>query len=176
MSLFLKSNRWFWLILLLFAAVCVVPLRQTSAHRYHTSLTRVELNDKEKLLEITVQTFSHDLEAALEKHQGKRISLDKTENIEQIIVKYLGENFVVKNEKGETKQLRWIGREQKTDTVWLYLEADMPEGIEGATLDNRFMFEVFDDQVNLVSARYNNQLNHLVFRPNDKSKILTKDK
>ena len=175
MKLLSKNNRRMFCVLL-FAAICFASLRETSAHRYHTSLARVEYNDKEKLLEITVQTFSHDLEAALEKHHGKRVSLDKTPNVEQIIVKYLSENFVVKNQKGETKQLRWIGKEQQTDTVWLYLEAEMPEGIEGATLDNRFMFETFNDQINLVSARYDNQKNDLIFRPNDKAKSLTASK
>lgn len=161
---------------LILAVLLFLPLSPPAAHRYHTSLARVEYNDREKLLEITIQTFSHDLEAALEKHHGKRVNLDKTANVEQIIVKYLSETFVIKNQSGAIKQLRWIGKEQQTDAVWLYLETEMPEGINGATLENRFLFEVFSDQVNLVSARYDNQKTDLLFRPNDKPQSLTANK
>lgn len=171
MNLFFTNSLCLLIVLL---AATFAPPQNAFAHRFHTSLTRVEYNQKEKIVEITVQTFSHDLEDALEKAVGKRVNLDKTPDIGDIIVKYLAGNFVLKNGKGETKQLRWIGKEQQTDAVWLYLEADMPEGITGATLENRFLFERFSDQVNLVSCHYDDKRTDLVFRPNDKPQNLTK--
>ena len=144
------------------------------AHRYHTSLTRIDYNTGEKSLEITIQTFSHDLEAALEAKTGKRFNIQKTRDATKIILDYLAETFVLKNKSGETKQLEWVGIEQKTDGVWIHLETKMPEGMEGATLENRFLFEMFNEQVNLVAFRFEGKKNDLVYKAGDKTKSLVK--
>lgn len=170
---FPKQLLIFWFALLLPAAFCLSPLR-AAAHTYHTSLTRIDFNDKEKIAEITIQTFSHDLEDALAKQNGKRINLDKSPDIDKILLKYLSSQFVLKNRKNEAVQFRYVGKETQTDAVFIYVEAPLPEGFDGATLENRVLFEMFDDQVNLVTCHYADKKNDLVFRPNDKAQNLIK--
>ena len=75
--------------------------RAASAHTFHTSLARMDYDEKEKLVEITIQLFTHDLVPVLEKQTGKTIDLEKTPDIDQIILEYLSRNFVLKNNQGE---------------------------------------------------------------------------
>jgi hypothetical protein len=52
----------------------------------------------------------------------------------------------------------------------------MPETLEGATLENRIFQELFNDQVNLVTTRYNNTKTDLVFKNGDNAQSLIKPK
>lgn len=77
----------------------------TSAHTFHTSLTRVEYNKQEELVEITIQLFTHDLIKTLRRRTGRNIVPDKTKDIEKLTLDYVRERFILKNGKGEIKQL-----------------------------------------------------------------------
>lgn len=144
------------------------------AHRYHTSLTRIDYNAQEQIAEITLQLFSDDFEAALTRKAGKPVNLDKTSQLEKVILSYLAERFVIKNKSGETKKLRYIGLERTNDAFRLYVETNMPEGFDGATLENTILFDQFDDQTNFVTSYFNSIKTDFVFRPNDKAQALTK--
>lgn len=143
-----------------------------SAHTFHTSLTRMDYNADEKSVEITIQVFAHDLETALERKAGKRLNLEKTPEIGKIILAYLSERFVLKNKNGETKNLQWVGKEQSADAVWLYVETEMPEGLSGAKLENTIFFDLHNDQVNLLTCRFEGEKRDLVFKPNAKAQEL----
>lgn len=145
---------------------------KAEAHTFHTTLTRIDYNTKEKTAEITVQLFTHDLEGFLEKRTGKRLNFEKTPETEGLIFAYLKENWTLKNKKGVTKTLGWVGLKQETDTAWLYFETKMPEGLNGATLQNRMFFEMYDDQVNLLIAKDGDKKADLVFKVGDRFKEL----
>lgn len=141
-----------------------------SAHRYHTTLTRMDFNEKEKLVEITTHVFLHDLIPTLERKNSKKIDLDKKEEAEKLIFEYLQENFILRNKNGQTKSLKWVGWETKVDSGWLYFETEMPEGLEGASLQNTLFFESFAEQSNLVICKYEGKKADLAFKVGDKFK------
>lgn len=142
--------------------------QNASAHTFHTSLTRIEYNKEEQLAEITIQVFTHDLEEILTRRNGrKRVMLGKTPNAENMVFSYLQETLALKNSKGEIKQLSWIGMEQETDAVWLYVETKMPEGLEGASVRDKIFFDLLPDQVNLVHFKFDGKKADLMFKPGD---------
>lgn len=159
--------------LLVLTFIISAPVTE-AAHRYHTSLTRIDYNAEEQLAEITLQLFSDDFEAALKSKTGKPINLDKTPKLDEIILAYLSDRLVIKNKAGEIKKLRYIGFERANDALRLYIETAMPEGFEGATLENSVLFDQFDDQTNLVTSYFNGNKTDFVFRPNDKAQPLLK--
>jgi hypothetical protein len=156
------------LLALLPFAFCFLP--SAKAHRYHTSLTRMDYNDKEKMVEISVQLFTHDLVPALEQKAKKRVDLEKTPDADKLILAYLNENFVLKNKNGETLALKWVGKELEVDAIWVYLEAASAESFIGANLQNTILFESFHEQTNLVLARFGGKKADLMFRVGDKFK------
>lgn len=141
-----------------------------AAHRFHTTLTRIDYNQEDRLFEISIQLFTHDLERLLKKRHGKTIDLEKTANADQLIFGYLNENFVLSDKKGEVKNLKWIGKEFDTDAVRVYLETTATEIPEGYTLKNTLFFESFPEQANLVVCRYDGKKADLLFKVGDKTK------
>jgi hypothetical protein len=141
-------------------------------HRYHTSLTRMDYNAKEKVIETSIQLFMHDLVPLLEQRTKKKIDLEKTPNIDKLILDYLNENFIIKDDKGETRKIKWVGKEVDVDTAWVYLEISSDKSPDGFSLQNTIFFESFPEQTNLVIARFDGKKSDLLFKVGDKSKII----
>lgn len=140
------------------------------AHRYHTSLTRMDYNAQEKTIETSIQLFTHDLVPVLERKYGRRIDLEKTENVDKLILGYLNENFILKNKNGERAQLKWVGREFDVDQIYIYVEMPFAESLENANLQNTIFFESFAEQTNLVICRFKQKKADLLFKVGDSSK------
>ncbi len=153
-------------------ALCAIPLSIEAAHTYHTSLTRIDYDEKEKLAEISIQLFTHDVVPVLEKYSKKNVNLEKTTDVDKIILDYLSENFVLRNTIGQIKKLNWVGKEVKTDTIFVYLEIPLETDFDGFELQNTIFFESFPEQTNLVIARFNGKKADLVYKAGDKSKAI----
>ena len=148
----------------------VVP--RAAAHKFHTSFAEADYNERERSLEITLRTFPDDLELILGKRSGKSVRLDRKQETEPLLVAYLQETFELKNAKGETLKLSWVGMDAGVDSAWLYFEARMPEGFAGAQLRNQFLFDLYDDQINLVNVKQDDKKHALTFKNGDKFQAL----
>jgi hypothetical protein len=138
------------------------------AHTFHTTLTRIDYNEKEKLAEISIQMFTHDLVPTLEAITKKQVNLEKTKDVDKLIFDYLQKQFILKDKNGEVKKLVWVGFELEVDTVFVYLEAEISEGLENAQLQNSMFFEYFQEQSNLVICKFGNKKADLAFKVGDK--------
>jgi hypothetical protein len=137
--------------------------RPAAAHKFYTSLARVEYNAGEKTVEVTLRVFADDLELALKRRAGREVRLDRTKDADRLVLAYLRDTFVIRNRDGESKTLRWVGMELRSGVAWLYVEADMPEGLAGGRLRDHVLFELFREQVNTVSVSYPGARGDLVF-------------
>lgn len=155
---------------------CVLLTQASAAHTFHTSLTRMDYNLKEKRAEISIQLFVHDLVPTLEKLTKKRVDLEKTPDIDKFILKYLEDNFILKDKTGAVKKFVWVGKEVKVDTIFVYIEIPLTEDFLGYNLQNTLFFESFPEQTNLVIARYNDKKADLLFKVGDKFKEIKVNK
>lgn len=165
-----KLKRGFIFAFLLFTFYLLPPAAQ--AHTYHTSLTRMDYNAQDKNIEISVQLFVHDVLPMLERRLKKRVDIEKTPEANGELFKYLGENFVFQNKKGEAQPLKWVGREFENDVVYVYVEIPFTESFEGTRLKNTLFFESFAQQTNLVVARFGDKKADLLFKAGDGLKDL----
>jgi hypothetical protein len=122
------------------------------------------------MFEISIQLFTHDLLPMLEKRKGKNIDLEKIPGVDQLILNYLNENFVLIDKSGKAKKLEWVGKEIDTDAVWIYLETPADETPEGYNLRNTIFFESFPEQTNLVVCRFEGKKADMMFKAGDKIK------
>lgn len=166
----------FLLCIVLLTAHCSLLTSTTSAHTFHTSLARVEYNKQEELVEITIQLFTHDLVKTLSRRTGRVIVPDKTKDIEKLTFDYVREKFMLKNSKGEIKQLNWVGMKQETETTWVYVETKMSEGLSNASIQNKLFFELFSNQANLVHLKFDDRKADLIFKPGDGFKVIPQKK
>jgi hypothetical protein len=139
-----------------------------AAHKFHTSFVEAEYNTQEASLQITLRTFPDDLENILTKRAGRSIRLDRKKESEPLLVAYLQETFQLKNAKGEISKLSWVGMDSGVDSAWLYFEAPLPGGLVGTQLRNGFLFDLYDDQINLVNIKHGDQKHALTFKNGDR--------
>ncbi|MDQ2745963.1 MAG: hypothetical protein M3T96_01740 [Acidobacteriota bacterium] len=150
---------------------------KSSAHTFHTSLTRIDYNEKAKIFEISMQLFAHDLVPLIEKRGGgKRVEFEKSAEADKLILGYVNENFVLSDKNGTAKTLRWVGKEFDVDTIEVYLEADATETLAGYHLKNTLFFADFPEQTNIVVCRYDGVKADLLFKVGDKAKEIVENK
>ncbi len=137
------------------------------AHNYHTSLTRIDFNKKEKSLEIEINLFNHDLESVLVKRNAKRINLEKSKETDKLLFEYLKENFIVVDSSGNVKNPVWIGKEILNDMTTVFIEIGSIENLDGLKLQNKIFFESVAEQVNLVTIHSDIEKFDLEFKKGD---------
>jgi hypothetical protein len=152
--------------------LCALFFTSAQAHTYHTSLTRMDYNEKEKLVEVTIQLFTHDLKPILERRLKSQVDLEKTPVVDAEILKYLNDNFIFQNKSGESQKLKWVGKEFETDVIYVYLEIPFAEDLANAKLKNTIFFESFAEQTNLVVTKFGDKKSDLLFKAGDKFKEL----
>jgi hypothetical protein len=142
------------------------------AHTYHTSLTRLDYNAKDKNIEISMQLFIHDVTPMLERRLKKRVDIAKTPEVDGELLGYLSETFVFQNKKGEAQKLKWVGKEFENDVIYIYVEIPFEDAPEGMKLQNTMFFESFPEQTNLVIAHFGEKKINLLYKAGDKFKEL----
>ena len=161
--------------------LCVLLLGGAIRHDFHTSLTEMRLNPKEKVIEVSLRVFTDDFELALTNaNSGQRVRLESknqdTPLLEQLIDRYLKQHFVLTAANGQRRTYNYLGRELEVDATWVYLEIPLQEPLQehqlrGLTLQNDVFCDLFDDQTNLVNVFYSNERKSFLF--NQKNKIQT---
>ncbi len=154
-------------------SVCFFILVVSTAsqrHDFHTSLTEMQVNAKEKTLEVTLRVFTDDLEKALTRAApGQKIRLAVNDKNDEGIDRYVKQHFILTNAKGERKPYRYLGKEFESDATWLYLEIPFAEPLTGAKLQNDVLCDLFNDQTNLVNLLGAGERKSFIF--NQKTKI-----
>ncbi|WP_152052552.1 DUF6702 family protein [Tautonia marina] len=122
-----------------------------AAHPFHVTIAEVEFNAEAGTLEMAIRIYNPgDLEQALSLREGERVNLEQTEKVDEMILDYLRDCLVITPPDGEAAELAWVGKEVSVKTTWLYVEARLPDGPEGASFTNRLLFEIEADQVNTM--------------------------
>jgi hypothetical protein len=140
-----------------------------AAHPVHTSFAEADYNRATQRLEVALRVFADDFEAALSRHAGRKISLEKTPaaELDTLMRARLAEQFLVRPADGAPVGPAWVGRELKDaqNELWLYFEFPLPGGVEGARFRHAVLCELFRDQLNSVRVRDGERQVTLVFLP-----------
>lgn len=161
--------------LLALAAVCLLP-RIAAAHPLHVSHAEADFNSTTGKLEVALKVFADDFEAKLSARTGRRVSFEKTPKAEldARCLAYLAETFTVKSRDGTPQSLAFVGRElnDAENRLWLYFEAPLPGGANGARLRHAVLADEFRDQLNSVLVRDGGREVTLVFFPDRSEKTV----
>ncbi|HKG20846.1 MAG TPA: DUF6702 family protein, partial [Blastocatellia bacterium] len=111
-------------------AVCALVAQTALAHKFHESLTQLEYNEQARTVELSLRLFADDLEEGLSRRAARKVRIDKTEDADALTLAYVQDAFELRDRDGRAKIFRWVGMEIKVDVAWVYVEADMPEGLD----------------------------------------------
>ncbi len=123
-------------------------------HPMHTTLTTLSYDPRTASLTATTRAFADDLGRALARaHQA-----DST---------YARATIALADQTGRPLPTTWCGSRREGDVLWLCVRTAAPRGPSGMTIAARALFDVFDDQVNIVMAEYDGRRASLLFTKGD---------
>lgn len=141
-----------------------------SRHDFHTSLLTIEKNENDKILEITVRVFRHDLEPMLSRRLNKQIDLGAEPKLDSELLRYFNEKVRIKNASDAVLSAEWVGKEIDSKVVYMYLQIPNDGDVEGFSIENSLFFESFKEQVNYVLVKSGEKRCDLVFKNGDGKK------
>jgi uncharacterized protein DUF6702 len=119
-------------------AVVIACLVWCLAHPIHTTLANVTYDRASGQVTAMVRAFATDIDRAV----AKRPNTD--------VAEYVRSAITLLDRTGHPMPLAWCGSRREADVLWLCVRAPAAQGMSGMMLADRMLFEVFDDQVNIV--------------------------
>jgi hypothetical protein len=121
-------------------------------HPFYVTVTEINYNEKEKLIEISCKMFSDDLEKELTKYSHHDIDLskpaNKTQN-EKTISDYVQKHLQIAID-GNQVGLQFVGTENESDATWSYFQVNNIAGLKKIEINNSLMYESFQSETNLI--------------------------
>ena len=142
-----------WLSTAALALMSGVPgAGMRGAHPLYISVTEIDHNAKDQILEVSVKIFTNDLEAVLEKMSGTRVDLsspaDKTAAGKLIDV-YVEKHLRLKVD-GKPVLLHFVGSENENDGTWSYFQVNGIPAVKRIDAVNDLLYDAFSQQINIL--------------------------
>lgn len=132
------------------------------SHKFFTSITQMEYNEKTQSYEIIMNVFWDDWEKALAEIYQKPIRIDQP-GIEKYSMEYLESCFVVKV-KEKKLAYKMVGVEQEKDIMKIYLELPSKYISKGLTIKNDCLIRECDGQINILNYIHQSDRKTLIFK------------
>lgn len=148
-----------------------IGLMMMGVHPIHVAVTEVDHNESEKTLQVTHKLFVDDFENRLEEINGidLEIGLEKEHaQCDDFIQQYVDQYFKMQV-NGKAVKANWVGKEVEREALWIYIEYPNVKRVKSIHIENRFLFEAFNDQKNLVHFNYKGQKKSLVLKKNEET-------
>ncbi|MGB0525732.1 MAG: DUF6702 family protein [Flammeovirgaceae bacterium] len=133
-----------------------ISLMMMGTHPIHVAVTQIDHNAAEKTLQVTHKVFVDDFENRLEELYQADLEIGLAEEhaqCDEYIQKYLSTSFKM-TVNGKSTQAIWVGKEVEGAALWVYVEYPNIKRVKNIKLENRILFEAFNDQKNLVHFNY----------------------
>ena len=142
----------------------------TLPHPIHISMSDVEISSEE--ITWTSRIYKDDLLLGLYGDNINLERLDDRQKIEKDILNYLTKNIAV-NLKG--KSLKWTLQSIDSDpeALWITLSANTDKEFTTITVFNRILFDIYDDQKNIVNFTWDTGKKNIIFEKGKEKKELS---
>jgi hypothetical protein len=141
------------------------------SHPLHTSLAELSFNAAKHTVEVSIRVFADDFGSAISGRNTARPT--STAGVpDAAAFEYVRSFLSLADQDGHPLPLRWHGTRRAGDILWISLDAPAPRGLRGLRVQNRLLFDLYDDQINIVQALYNDRRESLLFTKGDGAKTL----
>jgi hypothetical protein len=144
-------------------------------HPLHVSVTEIEMDEKDKRLEIMMRVFIDDLEVTLReniKHPEMDILDPKGFNVDQLMEDYLKTHFKIQLDN-KLQSTKYLGHELEGDAFIFYIEVNNVKKWKTIEVQNDIITETYDDQSNLVHVTAHGTVRSLRLTKNHPADKLT---
>ena len=139
--------------IILLMAVC--SLQFSTNNKYYVSTTAIDYRPDLGTLQLTVKIFTDDFQNLLQKRYESDLRLDPDSDPKKIdfySARYLQQKIKL-NVDAQAVALQYLGKTYDIDQVSLFLEVTDVLGFSTLTIENTLLFELFDDQQNIVRVK-----------------------
>jgi hypothetical protein len=143
-------------------------LALAASHPLHTTLTSVEWLPQRGgggggVLRVSVRVYGDDLGQALARRRA--VSADP-DGFAEAACAYAHEVVIVRTARARVPVIG-CAVDRGADVVWIRLEHRLATGPAGLRVSNALLFELFDDQINIVQAKVVGRARTLIFTRGD---------
>ncbi len=147
--------------------IVTFSLFSLTIHKLHLSLTKVVYKPESKTIQTTMRLFIDDIETAINTKYQIESEMDtdrEVKNLDELLQNYISENFsiIINNQK---IPLHYLGKEYDQDIVYIYFENNINSNIKSISVENKILFNIYNDQQNLVKIRTPQVKKTLFFKP-----------
>lgn len=147
-----------------------VNARAAWSHPLHTTLTDIALDSADGSMRLTIRAFADDFSAVVARRAGKVRPADYNVS-DADIASYVAATLSVEDPSGRRASLTWGGLRRTGDLMWVTVRAPSVRSLRGMRVASTLLFEVFDDQVNIVQATYDGRRHSMLFTAGDGRKV-----
>jgi len=128
------------------------------AHRQHTGVTEVNINEQTQEMEIIHRLYWEDLMVALDRDNRDEAAYFASEEGLAEIGVYVSELFRFADSSGLLFETIYIGAEMDGEYAWVYFTAPIPDISAGFAVDNDILSDHFTDQTMMTNLRFSGQV------------------
>jgi hypothetical protein len=154
--------------------IFAIFLMAMSVHKYYVSITEIEYVKEKKSVQIITRIFIDDFERLLRERYNDHIRLDSGNDeteINKSINKYILSKMPI-SINGEQKTPVYIGKEYDVDILYIYYEITNVANIKTFEIENKALFDLFEEQKNIVRTKINGSNKTFILIPqNDKGML-----
>jgi hypothetical protein len=140
-------------------------------HPIHTTLTQLTYDAAGRHVNVAVRAFADDFGTAMARRLHAAAPPDD-QAYDAASYAYITAVLALADRGGRALPFEWCGSRRSGGVVWLCLRAQAPQGLGGIRVMNRCLFELFDDQINIVQAQYGDRRITLLFTKDDAARVL----
>ncbi len=147
------------IIHLLLTSILVFCPELSRDHAFYLSVVEVNHDSDNRRTQSLFKVFCDDLEDAIHHHQKIRLPIqhaDKPDHFETPIQQYFRDHFRI-TVNGKELSLEYVKAERENDSYWIYFELPHIQKWEQIMIFDDHFMELFPNQVNIVSIKYDNQ-------------------
>ena len=151
-------------------ALCLLLTFPVSAeaHPLHTTMTEITLDPSRRVMRVMIRAFSEDFLKAVATAR-RPASVPTVDGADATA--YIRKAFVMLD-AGRAVSFRSCGTRRSADLVWICLETEVPRDLSRTRLHNALLWELFEDQVNIIQSRAGTSPHSILFTKGDRPKPL----
>lgn len=126
----------------------------TAMHPFFISVVEIEHNAKEASIEISVRTYTDDLEKMIQKEFNVKLDLSEKSQQEKAnlyIVQYLQKKLALRA-NGVSTKMDFVGYEVQKESTWSYFEIKQVKQLKQLNVFCEILFGVDPNQINIIHA------------------------
>lgn len=141
--------KWFFVFGL--SAVCP-RAGGSDTHPLYITVTEINHNAKDKILEVSCKAFTNDLETVLEKMTKIKVDLSSAgdkKTADKLIEAYVEKHLSLKCD-GKPVLLHFIGSEKEADGTWSYFQVNDVPSVKKIDVVNNLLYDGFEQEINIM--------------------------